>query len=152
AGVLGVFRAALGSWAALSPVGACEAAAGGRRQSTEAFQFAAVALGGATRAPVAEAGRSHRLAGRRGRTVGDIALDGHGGAHPLADQALHHDDPLAALMAQTHLVADAYGVGGLHPLAVDPHMAAPASRAADRPGLDEPHGPDPAVDAHALTA
>jgi hypothetical protein len=73
------------------------------------------------------------------------------GADPLADDALHDDDPLPALVAEAYLVADADGVGGLHALAVDADVAALAGGGAHGAGLDQTDGPDPAVDADALT-
>ncbi|OIK03208.1 hypothetical protein BIV23_22505 [Streptomyces monashensis] len=115
-------------------------------EAAEAFHLAAVPLGGAAGATVAEAGRGHGLAGRGRRGVVDVALDGHGGADPLADQAFDDHHPFPALVPQTHLVADAQGVGGLHPLAVHMHVAAPAGGGAEGTRLDQAYGPDPAVD------
>src|SRR5690606_9910628 len=101
----------------------------------EPFQFAAFALGGASRAALAAADRDERRARRRGRALVDEALGGRGRPDPLADDLLHDDDPLPPVVAQPDHVAGPHRGGRLGALVVHPDVARAAGGRRHRAGL-----------------
>ena len=115
------------------------------RPAEQPLDGAAVALGRAARAAVADGHRHDRLARRRGRAVVGVARGGAGGTDPLADHPDHGHDALAALLAEPHLIAGPDQVRGLDPHPVDPDVPGPAGSGTGRAGLDQPDRPDPAV-------
>ncbi len=87
---------------------------------------AALALGRPTRATFADGHRDDRLAWRRRRAVVDVALGGHGGADPFADDLRGDHDAFASVLAEPDLVTGPDQVRGFDPCPVDPHVPGPA--------------------------
>jgi hypothetical protein len=115
------------------------------RPPEQLLDTSALALGRTARAAVADSHRDGFLAGRRGRTVVDIAPGGNRCAGPLGDDLLDDHDAFAFFVAQPHLITGPYGVRGLDPYPVDPDVPGPAGSGRGRAGPGQPHRPDPAV-------
>src|SRR5581483_817132 len=111
----------------------------------------ALALGRAARTAVPDCHRHGLLARRRRRAVVDVARDGYRRADSLGDDLLDHHDALTSLAAQPHLITGPHGMRGPDPDPVDPYVPGPAGSGRGRPGLGQPHRPDPAVHPSGLT-
>jgi hypothetical protein len=97
------------------------------------------------RTAVADSHRHSLLAGRRGRTVVDIAPSGNGCADTLGDDLLDDHDAFTSFATQPHLITGPYDMRGLDPHAVDPDMPGAARTGRGRAGPGQPHRPDPGV-------
>src|SRR5690606_22453475 len=89
-------------------------------------------------------GRRHR------RGVVDHAGRGHRRAHALVDDPGDLEHPGPAVDVGLDPVADPHGRRRLGRHAVDPHVPAAARLGGQAPGLVQPHGPQPLVDARLL--
>ena len=99
----------------------------------------ALALGWTARAAVAGSHRDGLLAGRRGRAIVDITLDGNRCAGTFGDDPLDDHDAFASFVAQPYLITGPYGMRGLDPYPVDPDVPGPAGTGGGRTGFGQPH-------------
>src|SRR3954468_1169744 len=106
----------------------------------------AVALRRATRAGVTQAG-GEVVALRCGRAVVFVALDRDRRPDPVVDHPGDDDDPVSAVDPRLDSVTDVDRGGGFRRPAVHAHVARSAHVGRFGPGLAQPDGPEPSVDA-----
>jgi hypothetical protein len=110
-----------------SPVFAAHPETGSAARTPEQLLDApALAFGRTARAAVPDSHRDGLLARRKGRAVVDIASGGNRCADTLGDDLLDDHDAVTSLAAQPHLITGPYGMRGLDPDPVDPHVPGPA--------------------------
>jgi len=109
------------------------------RPAEQLLDTPALALGRTARAAVAGRHRGGFLAGRRGRAIVDITLDGNRCAGTLGDDPLDDHDAFASFVAQPHLITGPYGMRGLDPYPIDPDVPGPACTGRGRTGPGQPH-------------
>ncbi len=118
---------------------------GGLRSiASQPVDAAALALGRAPGAALADDGRCGPQDDRGGRAVVDQARGRDRCADPLLDEG-HHLEDAFAFREGLDPVTDLYGGGSLRGGAVHANMAAPAGGGRRRTGLVDPDGPEPRV-------